>query len=220
MDSESADTASNAPRRPRAGRPTQAEAEKLGLRLREAALGVFLERGFDGTTMEAVAKAAGITKRTLYGRYPDKRTLFGDVVRWALSRWSGDVPLPVEPGADLAAGLTAIGRVALARALAPDVVRLTRMATAEAHRFPEFAVSARTLAWSPRIRAVAELLRAHADRGVVTVEDPEIAAEQFLAMVTMLPAQLAAFGLSRGAEEEERRLRHAVRLFLDGVLVR
>jgi hypothetical protein len=52
------------------------------------------------------------------------------------------------------------------------------------------------------------------------VEDLEIAAEQFLAMVTMLPAQLAAFGLSRGAEEEERRLRHAVRLFLDGVLVR
>ncbi|MGC9542080.1 TetR/AcrR family transcriptional regulator [Streptomyces sp. UG1] len=204
----------------RAGRPTQAEAEQLGVRLREAALEVFLEKGFDGTSMEAVAKAAGITKRTLYGRYPDKRTLFGAVVKWALSRWAGDEPPAVEPGGDLAAGLLAIGRSALARAVDPDVARLTRMATAEAHRFPEFALSTRTLTWSPRIRAVVDLLEAHAGQGKVTAPDREIAAEQFLAMVTMVPAQLAAFGLARDSELEERHLRHAVHLFLNGVLSR
>ena len=50
----------------RPGRPTQAEAEHLGEQLREAAVAVFLEHGYDGTSMEAIARAAGITKQTLY----------------------------------------------------------------------------------------------------------------------------------------------------------
>lgn len=180
---------------------------------------MFLERGFDGTTMEAVAQAAGVTKRTLYARYGDKRALFAAVVPWAMSR-HGDEPVPDVAGEDLAAALTEIGRSAIVRATDPDMVRISRMAMAESERFPEFARSAETLTWSPRMRAVMDLLRRHADDGAIAVDDVETAAEQFLALVSAFPARLAAFGVTRAPEVEERRLDEAVRLFLNGVLPR
>lgn len=209
------------PPRARIGRPSQAEAARLDEQLRRAAFEMFLERGFDGTTMEAVAQAAGVTKRTLYARYGDKRTLFAAVVPWAMSRHGDETgTIPEVAGEDLATALTEIGRSALVRATDPDMVRISRMAMAESERFPEFARSAETLTWSPRMRAVMDLLRRHADEGAIEVDDVETAAEQFLALVSAFPARLAAFGVTRPPEVEERRLAEAVRLFLNGVLPR
>jgi AcrR family transcriptional regulator len=207
-------------RRARIGRPTQAESAQLEDRLRKAAVETFLERGYDGTTMEAVAEAAGITKRTLYARYADKHALFAAVIPWALSRHDWDEPNDAPDGEDLAAALMRIGRSAVARAVDPGIVRLTRIAMNESARFPEFAKSARTLSWSPRLRAVVELLRRHEAAGSVDIDDIELAAEQFLAMVSVMPARLAAFGVFRTRSDEKRHLEHAVRLFLRGILPR
>jgi len=42
----------------------------------DAAFGLFLERGYEGTSMEAIAAAAGITKPVVYDCYPSKQELF------------------------------------------------------------------------------------------------------------------------------------------------
>ncbi|WP_083749859.1 TetR/AcrR family transcriptional regulator [Frankia sp. CcI49] len=210
-------TGAGAAGRSRTGRPTPTEAAEITARLRRAAVEIFLRDGYDRTTMEAVAQAAGITKRTLYARFPDKRTLFLSVISWALARHENDpVELDTVPD-DLAEGLTVIARSLLARAVDPDLVALHRMAIAEAARFPEFAAHSRTLAWSPRLQAVMSLLRRHIERGTIVVDDVEIAAEQFIALVSMSPAWLATFGVTRDPEVSERHLRHAVALFLNGV---
>ena len=57
-------------------------------------------------------------------------------------------------------------------------------------------------------------MRRHAEAGTIEVDDIELAAEHFLAMVEVLPARLADFGLYRSRKEEQRRLLHAVDLFL------
>jgi len=202
------------------GRPTQAQAAKLEERLRRAAVETFLERGYGGTTMEAVAEAARITKRTLYARYPDKHALFAAVIPWALSRHDWDDLEAGPDGEDLSAALLRIARSAVKRAVDPEIVRLTRIAMNESARFPEFARSARTLSWSPRLRAVIDLLRRHADAGELVVDDVELAAEQFLAMVSVMPARLADFRVFRSRRDEERHLQHAVQLFLRGILPR
>ncbi len=206
--------------RSRAGRPTPTEAARLTERLRRAAVDTFLEYGYDGTTMETVAQAAGITKSTLYSRYPDKRTLFIAVSSWALTRQERNErvlePLPD----DLADALTVIARAVLARSVDPDIVRLSRMAIAESARFPEFAANSQAVTWSPRIRVIMDLLREHERAGTVVVGDVELAAEQFFAMVGAAPAWLAAYGIYRTPEAEEAHLQHAVELFLKGVLVR
>jgi TetR/AcrR family transcriptional regulator, mexJK operon transcriptional repressor len=204
----------------RRGRPTRAEATQLHQQLREAAVSVFLEHGYDGTTMEAIAAAAGITKRTLYARYPDKRAVFLDVIPWAFSR---SVERDVSPNVnddDLPGALIAIGRGALKRALDPDTLRLHRIVMNESGRFPEFAVSAETLGWSRRQRQVMELLRRHEAAGAIRVDDIELAAEHFLAMVEVLPARLADFGVFRSRKQQERHLKHAVNVFLHGILSR
>jgi len=204
----------------RRGRPTQAEAKRLHQKLRKAAVATFVENGYDGTTMEAIARAAGITRRTLYARYPDKRAVFVDVIPWALTRRTECEPSDDLSDGDLRASLVAIGRAGLARAIDPDVVRLTRIAMNESGRFPEFAVSAYSMTWSGRHRQVMDLLRQHQERGDIKVQDLELTAGHFIGMIEHLPARLADCGIYRGADEEERHLQHAVDLFLRGILRR
>lgn len=181
---------------------------------------MFLDHGYDRATMEMIAEAAGITKRTLYARYPDKRAVFLDVIPWALTRSvEQEAPSDIADD-DLEAALLAIGRGALKRALDPDIVRLHRIAMNESARFPEFAVSAETFGWSQRHRQVIRLLRRHQAAGDIEPDDIELAAEHFLALVEVLPARLADFGVYRSRRQEERHLRHAVNLFLRGILPR
>jgi len=204
----------------RRGRPTQAEARKLHQKLRKAAVATFVKYGYDGATMEAIARAAGITRRTLYARYPDKRAVFLDVIPWALTRRTEREASYDLADDDLRASLAAIGRAGLARAIDPDIVRLTRIAMNESARFPEFAVSAHSMTWSGRHRQVMDLLRHHQEAGTIEVEDLELTAGHFIAMIEHLPVRLAECGIYRSAEEEERHLQHAVNLFLRGVLCR
>lgn len=206
--------------RSRAGRPTSTEAARLTERLRRAAVETFLEYGYDGTKMETVAQAAGITKTTLYSRYPDKRALFLAVSAWALTRLERDEHVSEPLPDDLAGALTVTARAILARSVDPDIARLNRMAIAESARFPEFAASSQAVTWTPRIRVIMDLLRRHQSAGAIAVEDIELAAEQFFAMVGAMPAWLAAYGIHRTPEVEEAHLQHAVKLFLNGVLVR
>lgn len=189
-------------------------------RLRRAAVDTFLEYGYDGTTMETVAQAAGITKSTLYSRYSDKRALFIAVSGWALTRLEPDTQISEPLPEDLPGALGVLARAILARSIDPDIVRLSRMAIAESARFPEFAASSQAVTWTPRIRVIMELLRRHERAGTIAVGDVELAAEQFFAMVGAMPAWLATYGIHRAPEVEEAHIRHAIELFLNGVLVR
>jgi len=204
----------------RRGRPTQAEAKKLDLAVREAAVATFLELGYAGASMEAIAKAAGVTRRSLYTRYADKRALFASVIPWALARFVDDEVVADVDGDDLEAALLAVGRAAVTRAVHPQNVRLKQIAMSEAAMFPEFKVSAESMMWAGRQRAVTELLRRHAELGNIDVGDPELAAEHFLAMVEAVPARMADFGVFRSKKQQERHLQYAVRLFLRGVTPR
>lgn len=202
----------------RRGRPTQAEVKKLQQKLRKAAVATFVKHGYDGTSMDAIAKAAGISRRTLYARYPDKRAVFLDVIPWALTRRTEREATHEVDDSDLRTALVAVGRAGLRRAIDPDMVRLKRIAMNESARFPEFAVSAHSMTWSPRHRHVMELLDRHQKAGTIEVDDLELAAGHFIALVEHLPARLADCGIYRNPEEDERHLQHAVDLFLRGVL--
>lgn len=204
----------------RRGRPTQAEAEKLDQAVREAAVATFLECGYTGASMTAIASAAGISKKSLYARYPDKHSLFARVIPWALARYEDSGSIDVVDTDDLEADLIAFGRKAITRALRPENVQLKRIAMEEAAQFPEFNMSSGSMMWAGRQRAVIELLRRHQTKGNIEVQDIELAAEHFLALVEAVPARMADFGVYRSKRQQERHLLHAVQLFLYGVLPR
>lgn len=63
------------------GRPRQDQAGEAERRLLDAALQRFLACGFEGTSCEDIARAAGASKATLYARYANKEALFEAVVQ-------------------------------------------------------------------------------------------------------------------------------------------
>jgi AcrR family transcriptional regulator len=196
----------------RSGHPTKAETAQLDHDLREAALEVFLERGYEGASVAAIAAAARTTKASLYARYASKEELFAAVVSWAMARtdWPYEEPPPPDFD-DLETALMAIAVAANRRALDPSMVQLSRIAIAQAGRFPELA---RRSAVTPRQHLVAELLKYHVGEGTIVADDVEILADHFIGLVAGMPARRASLGVVRSAHDERRRLEVAVALFL------
>ena len=201
-----------------AGRPSPAEAARLDNDLREAALRLFLDGGYEGTSMEAIAKSAGTTKRTVYTRFRSKEELFSSVLWWALQRsdWPQAEPDP-ESLDDLKGALWSIAQAAIKRALDPAMVKLSRIAATYSLHYPDFAQRTLQAGVSSRYNLIIELLKRHAAKGTIQAGDPEILAEHFLAMVSGAPARLALFNIVRDVKEQHRRLRVAVDLFVRGL---
>lgn len=70
------------------GRPTAAQVAEINRAILSAAAEQFIAQGYDGAAMEVIAAAAGITKNTLYARYPAKEDLLRAVVEDRVAAWS------------------------------------------------------------------------------------------------------------------------------------
>ncbi len=208
-------------RRGSGGRPSQGEALRRDARLVEIAAAIFMERGFDATTIDAVAEAACVGKATLYARYRDKAALFAAVVQRQIDRWlsvsATEAPGPGERVADV---LLAMGRRMVAAILIPEAIAINRIVTAQAIRFPELAHMAHREAWQRSNASIATVLDHFARDGQIAVEDGEMAADLFLSLVVGRLSRLAMLGIAIDPEQVDRRVEAAVALFLHGVAVR
>ncbi len=176
---------------------------------------MFMKHGFDGTSIDAVAEAASMSKRTVYACYRDKNELFNAVLRDLIDRWLVPINQFQLGTHELEPMLMEIGRHLLGSALAPQVVSLHRIILGESERRPEFGRLANAEGRQPAIRAIAAALRRQASQ--LRVNDLERAAEQFISLVIDSDLRLAAFGIGPGQGEIEQRVRQAVDLFLHGV---
>jgi AcrR family transcriptional regulator len=190
------------------------EAQRRQQHLIEVAGAMFMRLGFDGTSVDAVADAAAMSKRTVYARYRDKNELFSGVLRDLIARWLVPINEFRSGKADLEPMLLEIGRHLLTSALAPQAVNLHRIIIAEAERRPEFGRLANSEGRLPAIRAIARALRRHAP--ILRVDDFDRAAEQFMSLVIDTSLRLAALGIGSGSVSIEDRVRAAVDLFLNG----
>jgi AcrR family transcriptional regulator len=204
--------------RPGAGRPTREQAELRHEELLDRALELFLENGFELVTMEAIAAAVGMTKRTVYARYEDKSALFRAAVQRAIERWI--VPIEDMRAAesdDFEATLVAIAEIRLRNAISPVGLRLQRIVNAESYRFPEIFDLAYEQGTRPTILYLADLLTRHAAGGGLVIENAEIAAATFLSMVIGGPTRAIVLGGTVNEAALEARIRICVRMFLNGV---
>jgi AcrR family transcriptional regulator len=203
----------------RTGRPTRAEAVEIDRRIQAVAVESFVSNGFDGTTMEAVAAAAGVTRRTLYAKYRDKEALFVAAVPLALATSLHGIPLEV-PDGSLEEVLRSLARQVIARLVEPQAVKLRRFAMLESARLAALDEPAGVHIYFDSIRAIADVLAVHAELGDVATEDLQGASDLFVAMVAGGSTLLADFGVYRTSEQEARHIDAAVALFLHGVLPR
>lgn len=197
----------------RGGRPTVADAQRRQAYLMEVAGAMFMKLGFAGTSIDAVAEAAGMSKRTVYARYRDKGELFSAVLRDLIERWLVPITRFQSSDAALEPMLLEIARHLLTSALAPQAVSLHRIIIGEAERRPEFARLAHSEGRQAGIRAIAAALERH--RARLRVDDLEQAAEQFMSLVIDSSLRQAALGLGSHGDIEAR-IDAAVDLFLNG----
>jgi AcrR family transcriptional regulator len=124
----------------RSGRPPRRHAGKVEERILDAAGQVFLDRGFNGATVDEIAEVACAGKPTIYARFPGKQALFIAVVERLVRRNTSLEAFDCADGS-IEERLDALGAVILARVLTPETIGLVRVAVAEARRFPDLATS-------------------------------------------------------------------------------
>ncbi len=177
---------------------------------------VFLAQGYDGASVDEIARAAGVSKATLYSYFPDKRELFFEVARLECLRQADAAGQEIDTDAPPAQVLEAAARRIIAFYSSDFGWGMFRIAVAESARFPQlgrrFYDSGPELA---RVRIGAYLREAVA-RGALVIDDIDLAADQFVQLCHADLMDRVAFGLQRDftPAQVDRVARGAVRMFL------
>jgi TetR/AcrR family transcriptional regulator, mexJK operon transcriptional repressor len=202
----------------RVGRPTRAQAEARHRALLDAALEIFLERGFENATIRDIAAAIGMTRKSVYARYSDKRELF----RAMLEHVAAEMEVATDALAridreNLEEALIAAARLRIAATLTPTGLKLQRFLHTESYRFPELINPLYSRITGPTVQFVAELLRHHNLLGNTVATDPHRAAIALMNMVVGVPVRMILLGIALSPEEIEERIQFSVGLFINGV---
>jgi TetR/AcrR family transcriptional repressor of mexJK operon len=157
-------------------------AGRKGALILDTARQMFLERGYDATSLDDVAAASGVSKTTVYNNFEDKEGLFSAVVLSVTERAEQIIS---ELGATLSGDEPVAGRLtAVARALAygvlnPAVVQLRRLAISEALRFPGIVTAYWDRAPARTLALLTESFTQMAAQGELDTDDPAAAAALF-----------------------------------------
>jgi AcrR family transcriptional regulator len=120
----------------RTGRPTQTDAKRRSETLIGVATDFFVEHGFSGSTIEAIAQAANMGKQAVYTRFTDKESLFNAVIQ-RLKEEAVFLEIPSDDASPVAEGLPRRIRAIFVDATTPQSVTVSKLAMREGHRFPE-----------------------------------------------------------------------------------
>jgi TetR/AcrR family transcriptional regulator, mexJK operon transcriptional repressor len=193
------------------GRPSGGSEQKRAA-IMTAALRLFERDGFARTSVDAIADEAGVSKRTIYNHYGDKRTLFLSLVRDTYTALIEAVSAMMEYNlsdladeADVARGITEFAReLALLSSMSPERRSLIRLMMTEAPHFPELRIEQ----LRPRgiTAALAERLAKLTARGLLDVPDPEDAANHLIALTMGRVNNRSLYGAFMPPEEEVMRM--------------
>ncbi|WP_103339064.1 TetR/AcrR family transcriptional regulator [Amycolatopsis sp. CA-126428] len=146
-----------------------------------AATALFLELGYDRTSLARIAERSGVSRATLFKQFPTKAALFDAIVT---ESWSTAGEQEPPPAGNVVDGLGTIGRryaELLGRARMTDLFRIV---IAELPRFPELAHAQFSQGKMPYFESVRSYLLAEQEAGTVRIEDVDLAATQFLGMIS------------------------------------
>ena len=200
------------------GRPQVRCDEETRAVIVDAARHAFAAGGFAGTGMDSVARAAGVSTKTLYRLFPNKTALFEGMVTERIEALVSLVKLRACDGGDvepaLAEALLACGELMLDG----EVIALQRVVAGESDKFPDIAETFFNKAITPTQGALANWLRMQIKRGTIAVDDADIAAGMLLGMLALQPLRAAMFGHrpAPGRKEIEQRAKTCAALFLRG----
>lgn len=183
----------------------------------EGARKVFLRDGFEGASVDDIAREAGVSKATLYSYFPDKRLLFIEVAKAECQRQADEAVELIETSGMPVAAVLRFAAERFIDYMSSDFgLQTYRLCVAEAERFPQlghaFYHSGPALV---RDRMVGYLRKAVA-RGELAIEDFDLAADQFAELCKVDLHNRLVFGVCGACipRERSRVIEGAVEMFM------
>jgi AcrR family transcriptional regulator len=176
---------------------------------------VFMDLGFDGASMNEIARAAGVSKGTLYVYFADKSRLFEAIVEDEVLE-KGKIAYNLDPGRDVETTLREFGRAYIGSMCRPGGGSSIRTVMAIAERMPDVGRRFYENVLAKSIDRLAEFLQAHVQPNDLVIDDCQLAAAQFMQMcqaTLFLPFVFQAEP-APSAERIARVVDSATRLFL------
>lgn len=185
-----------------------------------AASKIFLTVGYERTTLDMIAKEAGVSTATLYKHFPTKQTVFGEIMKAA---WNVEIKFTdAVDNDDIATKLIIIGNKYASLLRQPNIEALFRVIIAEAQRFPELGQELYRRGKEPFLKNLHSFLQTEVTNKRLEIEDIPLAVRQFLGMINDLifwPKFLIT-DLEISDAEVERVIVEATETFIARYLVR
>src|SRR3954471_13278072 len=176
---------------------------------------VFMDLGFDGASMNEIARSAGVSKGTLYVYFADKNRLFEAIVEdEALVQ--GKVEINLDPARDVETTLREFGRIYMGLLCRPGGGSWIRTVMAIAERMPDVGRRYYANVLEKVTERLADYLRVHVAPGDLAIDDCQLAASQFMEVCKaslFLPFVFQA-APAPTAERIDEVVESAVRVFL------
>lgn len=160
-------------------------------RILDAALKVFAEMGYSGTTMDAVAAEAGLTKPTLYSYFPSKESLFQAMMLGKRDRMLDVFEHPSPEG--MVQDLYTFAWDYADTVMRPDLLSLARLIIGEVQRFPEIGRAYQASGPDHLLRGIMRYLSARRGEGRLEFEDAELAAQDLWGLILSAPRTQALY---------------------------
>lgn len=177
---------------------------------------VFFDKGFDGASMDEIARASSVSKATIYVYFQSKEDLFQALVA-VDRRKSAERLFEFDPeDTDVASLLHRIGVSFMTMMVQPDHIRLVRMVIGAAEKFPAVGQTFFETGPCHGGRRIAELLARQTELGHLAVDDCEMAAFQFFNLCQGNQVKGLMFGTGQAptAAQIDATVTSAVRVFL------
>jgi AcrR family transcriptional regulator len=160
--------------------PSRREANREARReaILDVAAGWFLEHGYAGTTMSAIAGELGGSKGTLWSYFPSKEKLFAAVIERVSESFRAQLATILNPAdGDVEATLRRYARQFITKITLPEGIALHRLVVGEANRFPE--MGRIFFEHAPRLTQalLADYLATAMAKGQLRLDDPLCAAQ-------------------------------------------
>ncbi|EYD73040.1 TetR/AcrR family transcriptional regulator [Limimaricola hongkongensis] len=140
---------------------------------------VFLGEGFEGASVDDIARAAGVSKATLYSYFPDKRLLFLEVARSECRRHADSAMAEIRTSGPPAEVLGRTARRKIAFYTSDFGLRMFRVFVAESARFPDIGRAFYKSGPEMGRAHLMDYLRQAVERGELEIADLALAADQF-----------------------------------------
>lgn len=183
-------------------------------RILDSALKVFADQGYSGTSMDAIAALAGVSKPTLYQYFGSKEQLFGAIMAQQRDDMLGAFEEP--DGLGLVPELWAFAWHYADTVLRPDFLSLARLIIGEAQRFPEIGRAYQAAGPERVLTGMMDYLDAKKAEGRLNFEDAELAAEDLWGLILSAPRNRALHDAANlpARAEIHRFVTNGLRVFL------